>query len=319
MDLIKPISSVSGTVPEMREVKNWYFDLPGFANVVRDYVSQMENDPQIRPVVTKTIKEFLVPPIIYIKVELYDAYKAIADKLPEHSYRDAEKGKQSFEIEFNSIGDRDVARTVLTDAGIRFRTGKALVPFRISGNVEWGVPVPVIEGAEGLTAWCWPESLWAPISFTMARNDNRGLARSEWRTFWCDKESCVYQFIGQDNLYFYGVAQPALFAAMQNRDNPVADAPQGELQQTKLIANHHILFGDKKASSSSDIKPPTADELLNYYTAEQLRAHFLALALDQRSVGFKPKVLSLIPQNAKTPCADPASKKARFLRRCSTV
>mgnify|MGYP007019922952 CR=1 FL=1 len=46
----------------------------------------------------------------------------------------------------------------MTDAGIRFRTGKALVPFRISGNVEWGVPVPVIEGAEGLTAWCWPEA-----------------------------------------------------------------------------------------------------------------------------------------------------------------
>ncbi len=112
VDLIKPVSSFSGTVPEMREVKNWYFDLPRFASVVRDYVSQMENDPQIRPVVTKTIKEFLVPPIIYIKVELYDAYKAIADKLPEHAYRDAEKGKQSFEIEFKSIGDRDVARTV---------------------------------------------------------------------------------------------------------------------------------------------------------------------------------------------------------------
>ena len=314
VDLIKPVSSVSGTVPEMREVKNWYFDLPGFANIVRDYVQVMESDPQIRPVVTKTIKEFLVPPIIYIKVELYDAYKSIADTLPEHVYRDAEKGKQSFEVEFKNIADRDAARTVLTDAGIRFRTGKALVPFRISGNVEWGVPVPVIEGVEGLTAWCWPESLWAPISFTVARNDDRGLARTEWRNFWCDKESCVYQFIGQDNLYFYGVAQPALFAAMQNTETPVANAPQGELQQTKLIANHHILFGDKKASSSSDIKPPTADELLHYYTAEQLRAHFLALALDQRSVGFKPKVFDPDPAKREDPrVADPALKEGALL------
>lgn len=314
VDLIKPISSVSGTVPEMREVKNWYFDLPGFANIVRDCVQDMENDPQIRPVVTKTIKEFLVPPIIYIKVELFDAYKEIADKLPVHVYRDAEKGKQSFEIEFKNIAERDAARTVLTDAGIRFRTGKALVPFRISGNVEWGVPVPVIEGAEGLTAWCWPESLWAPISFTMARNDDRGLARTEWRSFWCDKESCVYQFIGQDNLYFYGVAQPALFAAMQHSEQPKANASQGELQQTKLIANHHILFGDKKASSSSEIKPPTADELLNYYTAEQLRAHFLALALDQRSVGFKPKVFDPDPAKREDPrVADPALKEGALL------
>ena len=302
VDLINPISSVSGTVPEMREVKNWYFDLPGFAPIVRDYVNASEHDSQIRPVVTKTIKEFLVPPIIYIKVELYDNYKAIADTLPEHVYRDAEKGKQSFEIEFKSIADRDVARTVLTEAGIRFRTGKALVPFRISGNVEWGVPVPVIE------------SLWAPISFTIACNDKKGLARSDWRSFWCDKDSCVYQFIGQDNLYFYGVAQPALFAAMQHSSSVSADAPDGELQQTKLIANHHILFGDKKASSSSEIKPPTADELLNYYTAEQLRAHFLALALDQRSVGFKPKVFEPDPAKREDPrVADPALKEGALL------
>ena len=56
IDLINPISSVSGTVPEMREVRNWYFDLPGLSNVVRDYVDALEGDPCIRPVVTKTIK-----------------------------------------------------------------------------------------------------------------------------------------------------------------------------------------------------------------------------------------------------------------------
>lgn len=314
VDLINPISSVSGTVPEMREVQNWYFDLPGYANIVRGYVKEMEQDPQIRPIVTKTIKEFLVPPIIYVKVELHEKYAALADKLPEHIYRDPEKGKQSFELEFKTIQDRDEARTLLTDAGIRFRTGKALVPFRISGNVEWGVPLPSIENVEGLTAWCWPESLWAPISFTMARNDERGLSRILWRDFWCDKDAQVYQFIGQDNLYFYGVAQPALFAAMQKEDPVAVNAPQGELQQTKLIANHHILFGDKKASSSSDVKPPTADELLEHYTAEQLRAHFLALGLDQRSVGFKPKVFEADPAKRDDPrVADPVLKEGALL------
>lgn len=314
VDLIHPISSVSGTVPEMREVKNWYFDLPGLSYVVRDYARAAESDLQVRPVVTKTIEEFLVPPIIYVKVELHEAYEAIASALPEHVYRDAPKGKQSFEIEFKTIYDRDAARTILSEAGIRFRTGKALVPFRISGNVSWGVPVPEIDGVDGLTVWCWPESLWAPLSFTMARNDERGLSRSLWRSFWCDKDASVYQFIGQDNLYFYGVVQPALFAALQEGDHPVADAPDGELQQTKLIANHHILFGDKKASSSSDVKPPTADELLDHYTAEQLRAHFLALALDQKSVGFKPKVFEADPAKRDDPrVADPALKEGALL------
>lgn len=313
-DLINPISSVSGTVPEMREVKNWYFNLPDLAYVVNDYVDLISKAPQTRPVVTKTIKEFLAPPIMYIKVEFYDQYKQIADKLPSHVYRDAEKGKQSFEIEFANVKERDEARAILGSAGIRFRTGKTLVPFRISGNAGWGVKVPVIEDVDGLTCWCWPESLWAPLSFTMARNDKEGYSRSLWRKFWCAKDAKVFQFIGQDNLYFYGVAQPALFAALQNADTVVADAPEGELQQTVLIANHHILFGDKKASSSSAVKPPTADELLEHYTVEQLRAHWLALALDQKSVGFKPKAFEPDLEKRNNPrIADPALKEGALL------
>lgn len=314
VDLINPISTVSGSVPEMREVKNWYFDLPELAYVVKDYVASLAHDPTVRPLVTKTISEFLAPPIIYIKVELYDAYAQVAQELPNHVYRAAEKGKQSFEIEFASVTDRDQAREVLSRAQIRFRTGKTLVPFRISGNVSWGVPVPEMEGVSGLTVWCWPESLWAPISFTMARNDKNGLSRALWRTFWCSTDAKVYQFIGQDNLYFYGVAQPALFAALQEGETPSANPPDGELQQTALIANHHILFGDKKASSSGDVKPPSADELLEYYTAEQLRAHFLALALDQKSVGFKPKVFDPDPEKrADTRIADPVLKEGALL------
>lgn len=313
-DLINPISTVSGTVPEMREVKNWYFDLPKLSYVVKEYAERLENDPQIRPVVTKTIKEFLAPPIVYIKNELYEDYLKIADSLGAHVYRGAEKGKQSFEIEFETIEARDAARDVLTKEGIRFRTGKTLVPFRISGNAGWGVCAPEMEGVDGLTVWVWPESLWAPLSFTIARNDKCGLSRSLWRKFWCNKNAQVYQFIGQDNLYFYGVAQPALFAAQQIGGHIASDPAEGELQQTKLIANHHILFGDKKASSSSEVKPPTADELLDHYTAEQLRAHFLALALDQKSVGFKPKVFEADPEKRNDPrVADPALKEGALL------
>lgn len=313
-DLINPISTVSGTVPEMREVKNWYFDLPKLSYVVKEYAERLENDPQIRPVVTKTIKEFLAPPIVYIKNELYEDYLKIADSLGAHVYRGAEKGKQSFEIEFETIEARDAARDVLTKEGIRFRTGKTLVPFRISGNAGWGVCAPEMEGVDGLTVWVWPESLWAPLSFTIARNDKCGLSRSLWRKFWCNKNAQVYQFIGQDNLYFYGVAQPALFAAQQIGGYIASDPAEGELQQTKLIANHHILFGDKKASSSSEVKPPTADELLDYYTAEQLRAHFLALALDQKSVGFKPKMFETDPEKRNDPrVADPALKEGALL------
>ena len=86
--------------------------------------------------VSQTAKEFLVPPVIYIKNELEADYRAIESKLPVHEFHAAEGNKQSFELEFANIELRDAARDALTAAGIRFRTGKALVPFRISGNVE---------------------------------------------------------------------------------------------------------------------------------------------------------------------------------------
>ena len=54
----------------------------------------------------------------------------------------------------------------------------------------------------------------------------------------------MYQFIGQDNLYFYGVAQPALWMALESGNAEVAYPQPGDLQQTTLIANHHILFGN---------------------------------------------------------------------------
>ena len=53
-----------------------------------------------------------------------------------------------------------------------------------------------------------------------------------------------------------------------------------------------ILFLDKKASSSGSVKPPMAADLLQYYTAEQLRAHFLSLALGNKSVSFMPQPLN---------------------------
>ncbi|WP_165043458.1 class I tRNA ligase family protein [Adlercreutzia sp. ZJ138] len=313
-DLIAPKSSLTGTVPEMRPVDNWYFNLPAFSDFLKQHVAALEADPTVRAVVPQTIKEFLAAPIIFIKNDAREAYEALASRLPEHVLREAEKGKQSFEIEFADIDARDAARTVLAAAGIRFRTGKALVPFRITGNIEWGVRAPVIDGLEGLTVWCWPESLWAPMSFTMAVNDQMGLPRGSWRDFWCDEDACVYQFIGQDNLYFYGVAQPAMIEALKPGDIIAPGKTDTPVRQTKLIANHHILFGNKKASSSGAVKPPTADQLLDYYTVDQLRAHFLALGLDQRSVGFKPKPFDPDEKKRDDPrVADPVLKEGALL------
>ena len=93
-----------------------------------------------------------------------------------------------------------------------------------------------------------------------------------------------------------------MFMAQQDSKELSIHPKKGELQLPTLVANHHILFLDKKASSSSAIKPPMAEDLLSYYTAEQLRVHFLSLALANKSVSFMPKPFN---PNAKENEVDP--------------
>lgn len=287
-NLLNPVSTLTGETPVMRPVTNWYFRLRDYEQLMKNWVEELKKRKDVRPVVWKTIDEFLKAPSIYIKREFEDKYMELRSSMPEHEYLE-EKKKPSFTIEFRNLPDCDEACRILTENSIRYRTGKTLVPFRLTGNIEWGVPAPVLEGEDPLTVWVWPESLWAPISFTQTYLEQSGHDPQDWKKYWCSKDAVVYQFIGQDNIYFYGIAEPAMWMAQQEGEEKTASPADGELQMPVIVANHHILFLDKKASSSGAIKPPMADDLLNHYTPEQLRMHWLGLGLGQRSVSFMPK------------------------------
>lgn len=287
-NLLNPVSTLTGETPVMKPVTNWYFRLRDYEQLMKNWVEELKKRKDVRPVVWKTIDEFLKAPSIYIKREFEDKYIELRSSMPEHEYLE-EKKKPSFTIEFRNLSDCDEACRILTENGIRYRTGKTLVPFRLTGNIEWGVPAPVLEGEDPLTVWVWPESLWAPISFTQTYLEQSGQDPQDWKKYWCSKDAVVYQFIGQDNIYFYGIAEPAMWMAQQEGEEKTASPADGELQMPVIVANHHILFLDKKASSSGAVKPPMADDLLNHYTPEQLRMHWLGLGLGQRSVSFMPK------------------------------
>ena len=308
-NLLNPVSTLTNKTPVMKPVTNWYFKLRDYEQLMKEWIEELKKRKDIRPVVWKTIDEFLKPPVIYVKREFEEKYLALKNTMPEHNYIE-EKKKPSFTIEFTALSDCDEACRILTENGIRYRTGKTLVPFRLTGNIEWGVPAPVMDGVDGLTVWVWPESLWAPISFTETYLESIGHDREEWKDYWCSKDSTVYQFIGQDNIYFYGIAEPAMWMAQQEAENKTASPADGELQLPVIVANHHILFLDKKASSSGAVKPPMADDLLNFYTPEQLRMHWLGLGLGQRSVSFMPKPFN---PDADPKDADPVVKDGFLL------
>lgn len=329
--LIEPRSTLTGSVPELRKIENWYFCLDKYTDVLKLWLDKLEKETPTREFVIKEIREFLKKPEIYIKKQYMPQFEKIAPHLPKFEMVE-DKSKASFTIIFDSLKDREAACEILSGStalpewakseiapedtltdlsagAIRYRTGKTLVPFRISGNVSWGVPVPDCDGLSGLTFYCWPESLWAPISFTRTLLKQRGKSEDEWKNWWCSKDSVVFQVLGEDNIYFYGPAQHAMWFATQGK-NVNVDAPEGCLQMSRLIVNKHSLFLGNKASSSGAIKPPMADELLDYYTDEQLRAHFLALSVGNTSSSFSPKVFD---PNAKPEDVDPVVKDGNLL------
>jgi methionyl-tRNA synthetase len=287
-ELINPKSTLSGKTPEVIQVTNWYFRLEDFGEYLAKYIGYLRSDTNSRKYQLSAMEEFLKKPLIYIKKNQTELLEMIRERLPKHMLIE-EPNKASITIEFDTLKDREDAGRILSESGIYYRTGKTLVPFRLTGNIEWGVKVPDKDGLDQLTFWVWPESLWAPISFTRTYLEQLHKGKEDWKLWWCSEDAMVYQFIGEDNIYFYGLAEMAMFMAL-NSEKPDILPKDGELRLPHLIANNHVLFMDKKASSSSEIKPPMAKELLNYYTPEQLRMHFLSLGLDTKSVSFMPQV-----------------------------
>lgn len=285
-ELKEPVSTLSGKKPVLKAVENWYFDLEHCMDMVKEYNDFLRKNTNTRKYQLETVEEFLKKPCIYVPRKYITDVAELANKLPPHKLTDEEK-KPFVMFEFENLDDRDGAKTVLDSEDIHYTSGKTLVPFRLSGNIEWGVPFPDCEDLTDLTFWVWPESLWAPISFTLAYLKEKGKEEqlSKW---WYDEEAKVYQFIGEDNIYFYAIAQTGLFTGLQVPKGEAADMEKVHLSH--IIANRHLLYMDTKASSSSEIKPPTADELLNFYTKDQLRMHFMSLGLSSKSVGFKPQV-----------------------------
>ena len=315
-ELIAPVSCLSGKKPVLRQVENWYFDLENCIEPLKEQNRFLRECTNTRKYQTETVEEFLKKPMIYVPKKYTERCPGLEKRLPQHRMFDEER-KNSIRFEFETLDDRDQAKAVLEELGIHFTSGKTLVPFRLSGNVEWGVPFPELEKWEvscpdseeqsDRTFWVWPESLWAPISFTRAFLKQKG-REEEWETWWKDEDAMVYQFIGEDNIYFYSIAEMGLLLALSSSADRKSKMEQPHLPH--IVANRHLLYMDTKASSSSEKKPPMADELLNFYTKDQLRMHFMSLGLASKSVGFKPHAFL---EKEEQSGADPVQKEGNLL------
>jgi methionyl-tRNA synthetase len=126
--------------------------------------------------------------------------------------------------------------------------------------VSWGIAVPedIDSEMKGKTLYVWPDSLIAPISFTKVALQKKGRSPNEYERFWKDPEAKIFQFLGQDNVYFYVLMQGAMWLGTQS---DIDRQPQaGELTLTDVFSVFHLMVDGEKMSKSRG----------NFYSADQL-------------------------------------------------
>lgn len=285
-ELINPVSTLTNTVPELRKAQNWYFPLDKFKDDLHEWVDYCAKNASTRSFMLTIINDYLRNPVIFVNKKYMEQVDGLRAKLPEFKTIEPNKG-DLYQLEFVNIEDRDIARELFVKEGVRCKTSNALFPFRLTGDVNWGLKVPksaALENSNIKSFWVWPESLWAPVSFTEYYLKQKG-SHETWKDWWCNPDCEAWQFIGEDNIYFYAVVEPAMFEAYNK-----ANAGSNQFIKPKIVSNKHVLFKNAKASSSGKFKAPTAEELLENYSVDQLKMHFLAQGLETNQFQFKSKI-----------------------------
>ena len=185
--------------------------------------------------------------------------------------------------QFKSLVDLKAAREAMKAAGIETELENGWAYRSITRDVKWGVSLPeeIDPSMKSKTLYVWPDSLIAPISFSEVALKANGRDPKEVTHYWNDTESKVYQFLGQDNVFFYVLMQATLWLGSQ--DNPKQMPQQGDLQLTDVFGSFHLqINGEKMSKSTGNFF--TGDQLLDEmnYDSDQVRYYLALLSLSER-------------------------------------
>jgi methionyl-tRNA synthetase len=212
-------------------------------------------------------------------------YKELKTTLPRHTSKYA-PGKRVV-LQFGNRDDLQSGRRALDAAQIPTELADEWGHRAITRDISWGIPLPDLDPElAGKTLYVWPDSLIAPISFCQMALMARGQERERYAEFWRDPAARVYQFLGQDNVFFYVLMQGAMWLGTQ--DDPHRMPLPGELQLTDVLGCFHLLVGGEKMSKSRG-NFYTGDQLLDEkgYTADQIRHYLALLGLSEKPSDFE--------------------------------
>jgi methionyl-tRNA synthetase len=281
-ELLNPRSAISDATPVLKETVHWWLDMWKVSEVLRVWIQSKEGVWRL-PVYNEVIHTVL--PALQFSNSSEEKYKELKATLPKHKSKYA-AGKKIV-CQFEDKASLSVGRSALEAAGIECEWLDGWAHRSITRDVSWGIPMPPELDPElvGKTLYVWPDSLIAPISFSQVALQQKGLDSQIYREFWQDPDARVFQFLGQDNVYFYVLMQGALWVGSQ--EDPTQLPKAGDTQLTDIFGCFHLMVdGEKMSKSRGNFY--TADELIESkgYAPDQVRYFLALLSLPEKGSNF---------------------------------
>ncbi|MGE3610261.1 MAG: methionine--tRNA ligase [Bacteriovoracaceae bacterium] len=253
--LINPKSSLSDATPVLKDTAHLWLNMWKVSDELLGWIKGKQN--KWRKGVFNEVFETVQPAFQFDNTH-EPKFKEMRPTLPKHKSRYA-PGKKVV-VQFENKADFESGLKMMSDAGISCQLLDGWAHRSITRDVTWGIPVPADIDSEmkDKTLYVWPDSLIAPISFSKVALKNKGRDINEYEKFWKDPEARIFQFLGQDNVYFYVLMQGAMWLGTQADIHrlPVA----GEFTLTDVYSVFHLMVDGEKMSKSRG----------NFYTGDQL-------------------------------------------------
>jgi methionyl-tRNA synthetase len=280
-ELINPRSALSDATPVMRDTVHWFLDMWKVAETLRVWIESKAGSWR-QSVLSEVLGRVL--PGLRFAGDREAAYKELRASLPPHKMKYT-AGK-NIALQFKNRPDAEAGAAALAAAGIASTPDDDWAHRSITRDVGWGIPLPADLDPEmaGKTLYVWPDSLIAPISFSQVALAARGEPADRYAEFWRDPDARVYQFLGQDNVFFYVLMQGAMWLGTQ--DDPHRLPGPGDLQLTDIFGCFHLLVSGEKMSKSRG-NFITGDQLLDQgHSADQIRYYLALLGLSEKPSNF---------------------------------
>ena len=152
-------------------------------------------------------------------------------------------------------------------------------------DIAWGVPVPLDDpDAQGKVLYVWFDAPIGYMSFTAAWCAEHEGSWEAYEKWWCDPETQIIHFIGEDNTVFHALTWPAMLMADGRHQLPTAVVANNFLNQRIAGEAQKI----SKSTTAADAPVWIEEYVKKGLDPDALRYYLTAQAPESARTAFDP-------------------------------